>query len=354
MPLLPRNILIAVGLAIGVTAANAAGIGPGSPAPALDVKTWYKGTPVKGFDNDKIYVVEFWATWCGPCKQSIPHLTELAKKNTDVTFIGVSIWEDDNGTNIKKFVDEMGDKMDYNVCYSGNQTGMAETWMKAAAQNGIPSAFIIKNGQIQWVGHPMSMEKPLEDIKTGKFDLAAFKVEFEKSAEETRQQMAAREALGNAQKLIVAGKLPEAKAAISDIETKYPAVKPMVENLKFSLLAKEDPKAWETKAKTLAKDPASAQTLLSFAMTQLPNGDIAHGAKAIDLAVGAAKDGDLLTFYDAAVFYDQTKDYKKALSMIDRALASLPNSQFKDNKDAKTAIEKMKSDIAAKAKAASS
>jgi len=335
---------------MGITAAHASGIGPGSPAPALDVKTWYKGTPVKEFDKNKIYVVEFWATWCGPCKTSIPHLTEMAKKNKDVTFIGVSIWEDDNGSNIKQFVQEMGDKMDYNIGYSGNKTGMAVTWMEAAGQNGIPSAFVIKNGEIQWVGHPMSMEKPLEEIKSGKFDRAAFKTQFDAQAEQTRQQMAARQELATAGKLISDGKIADAKAKIAEIETKYPTVKPMLDNLKFSLLAKEDPAAWETKAKSLTKDPASVQTLINFAMSQIPNGDLAHGSMAIDLAVGAAKENDLLTFYNAAVFYDQTKDFKKALTLVDRALAALPNSQFKDNKDAKAAIEKMRSDVAAKAK----
>src|SRR5689334_9000078 len=120
---LNRLILVTAGLAFGISAVNAAGIGPGSPAPALDVKTWYKGKPVKGFEANKVYVVEFWATWCGPCIDSIPHVTKLAKANTDVTFIGVSIWEDEDKTKIQKFIDNMGEKMDYNVGYSGNKTG---------------------------------------------------------------------------------------------------------------------------------------------------------------------------------------------------------------------------------------
>ena len=62
----------------------------------------------------KNYVVEFWATWCGPCKASIPHLTELQKKNPSVTFIGVSVWEPDQDK-VKPFVEEMGDKMAYRV-----------------------------------------------------------------------------------------------------------------------------------------------------------------------------------------------------------------------------------------------
>lgn len=341
---------------MGITAAHADGIGPGSPAPALDVATWYKGTPVKTFDADKIYVVEFWATWCGPCKTSIPHITELAKKNKDVTFIGVSIWEDDNGTNIKNFVQEMGDKMDYNIGYSGNKTGMSTTWMQAAGQNGIPSAFIVKNGQIQWIGHPMSMEKPLDEIKVGKFDVAAFKATFDKQAEAARAERLAGTEVNAARMLIADGKYAEAKTKMADVETKYPAMKGQIENLRFALLAKENPGQWEAKAKGLAakKDPQSIQVLWMFAMDQTqPKGDLVNGAKAMDLAVGAAKENDLLVFYYGAMFFDKTKDYKKASAMIDKAIAAIPNSQFKDNKDAKAALEKMRTDITARAKASS-
>jgi thiol-disulfide isomerase/thioredoxin len=66
----------------------------GDPAPALKVSKFVKGSPVTKFEPGKFYVVEFWATWCGPCKTSIPHLTEMAKKYKDVQFVGVSVWEE--------------------------------------------------------------------------------------------------------------------------------------------------------------------------------------------------------------------------------------------------------------------
>lgn len=351
---LHRHILITAGLALGVTAANAAGIGPGSPAPALDVKTWYKGTPVKGFEKNKTYVVEFWATWCGPCITSIPHVTKLAKENKDVTFIGVSIWEEDEGTKIKDFIAKMGDKMDYNVGYSGNKTGMSQTWMEAAGQNGIPSAFIIKNQQIQWVGHPMSMDKPLAEIKAGTFDLAGFKTQFDKQAEATRAANAARAEVAAVQKMIADGKYADAKAKLNEIEAKSPAMKPQLESVRFALLAKEDPAAWEVKAKAMAasKDPVQVGNLVNFAMMQTQKGgDIAMGTKAMEWALDNAAENDLLAFYNGANFYSMIKEYKTGLKWANKAVAAIPNSQFKDNAQAKEAINKMRDDLASKANA---
>ena len=49
---------------------------------------------------------------------------------------------------------------------------MAKTWMEASGQNGIPTAFIVnKEGKIAWIGHPMEMERPLEKIIAGTWDL---------------------------------------------------------------------------------------------------------------------------------------------------------------------------------------
>ncbi len=162
------------------SAATAGGLSIGDPAPKLNVKKFVKGTPVTKFEKGKLYVVEFWATWCGPCRASIPHLTEMAKKNKDVTFIGVSVWEKDQGL-IAPFVAEMGAKMDYHVAMDavpvggdGNAGAMATTWMQAAEQSGIPTAFIInKESQVAWIGHPMTMEGPLAKIEAGQWDLKA-------------------------------------------------------------------------------------------------------------------------------------------------------------------------------------
>ncbi|MBS0196609.1 MAG: TlpA family protein disulfide reductase [Planctomycetes bacterium] len=140
----------------------------GDKAPTLAVSKWVKGDAVSGFEAGKVYVVEFWATWCGPCRASIPHLTELQKKNKDVVFMGIAASErmpkeggDTRLETLKKFVDDKGSEMDYRVGYDPDRK-MSETWMRPAGQDGIPCAFLVGgDGKIAWIGHPSDLEEPL-------------------------------------------------------------------------------------------------------------------------------------------------------------------------------------------------
>jgi len=145
----------------------------GDLAAPLQIAEWVKGKPVDlaSGEGKKIFVVEFWATWCGPCRASIPHLTELQKKfkDKDVVFIGVS---DEDVPTVKKFVEKMGDKMDYTVAVDTDRK-TSKGYMTAYGQGGIPTAFIVdKEGRMVWLGHPMGdLEKSLEQVVAGKFDL---------------------------------------------------------------------------------------------------------------------------------------------------------------------------------------
>ena len=173
-------------LAAGTLAANAT-LKIGDPAPKLQTGDWVQGEPVKEFQKDKAYIVEFWATWCGPCKQSIPHLNETYMKYKDkgLVVIGQDCWERDDKL-VAPFVEKMGDKMTYRVALddkSENKKGaMAVNWMEAAGQNGIPTAFIVdKQGVIAWIGHPMSMkESVLDQVLAGTYDVHKAAVQYEK------------------------------------------------------------------------------------------------------------------------------------------------------------------------------
>ena len=56
-------------------------------------EVWLQGTPVKEWEKDKVYIFEFWATWCGPCLAAMPHMEQLHqafKDNPGMQIIGVN------------------------------------------------------------------------------------------------------------------------------------------------------------------------------------------------------------------------------------------------------------------------
>lgn len=162
-------------LLIASSVSQAADLNVGDDAPKFAVNKFVKGEPVKELQPGQIYVIEFWATWCGPCIDNIPKITAMQKKyGNKVVFVGVSVFERDQ-TKVVPFVKQMGAKMNYRVAMdkvadkeASSKGHMATNWLKAAGQNGIPCAFIVnKEGKIAWIGHPGKMEKVLENVVAG-------------------------------------------------------------------------------------------------------------------------------------------------------------------------------------------
>lgn len=153
----------------------------GDKAPELKYGTWVKGSPITAFKRDHLYLFEFWATWCGPCIASMPHLSEFAKAHAnDLTVVAVNIWEDKSGKTpyetllpkVIKFVKGMGDKMAFNVTTDTKDEHMGNNWMKAARQGGIPTSIMVKNGIIQWIGHPVKLDSIYNLVMKGNYNLA--------------------------------------------------------------------------------------------------------------------------------------------------------------------------------------
>ena len=108
----------------------------GSPAPALDLE-WVQGKVENLSDASKTYVVEFWATWCGPCMRSIPHLNELSLKykTKGLVIMGIS---DETMGKVKPFVTKKGSAMSYPVAIDTSEKATTKNWREAAKQDGIP------------------------------------------------------------------------------------------------------------------------------------------------------------------------------------------------------------------------
>jgi len=169
--------LLIAGLLVAGVPAGAAELNIGDPAPKLEVSKWVKGKPVDlaAIKGKKIVVLDFWATWCGPCIESIPHLTALQRDLAakDVVIIGVTARDPGNTLKmVEKFVARWGDKMAYSIAFDKEEKAY-KAYMEATGQSGIPTAFVIdKSGRVAWIGHPtFGLDEVLEEVIAGKHDI---------------------------------------------------------------------------------------------------------------------------------------------------------------------------------------
>lgn len=127
----------------------------GDPPPDLNVD-FIQGDPVSLQDaiGKNVVVVEFWATWCGPCKFTIPHLSTLQRKYGDRGLIVIGVSNEDEET-VRPYVEAMGSEMDYRVALDRADTTNNKYFGGFARQGAYPTAFVIDgNGRVAWIGTP--------------------------------------------------------------------------------------------------------------------------------------------------------------------------------------------------------
>lgn len=313
--------------------ANSPKLTEGDPAPALEVEKWVKGSEVK-FEAGKVYVVEFWATWCAPCRAAMPHLSEIQKtlKDKGVTVIGVSSpGLRDKIDDVEKMVTEKGDMMGYTVAWD-RAGATVNNYMTAARLRGIPASFVIdQKGKVAWYGSPSELDFVLDEVVAGTWDHKSGPSKLKKMGEE-------REAVFADAESDPKGSLK----LLAEFETKYPKAVKDLQPIKYELqmMAGDYDAAYKTGAALV--DQAIAQknpeTLNMIAWNIVdPAGDVKK--KDVDFAMRAAaaavkltneKDGAILD--TLARCYWLKGDKVKAIELQKKAIAAMTKDQPEEMK----------------------
>jgi thiol-disulfide isomerase/thioredoxin len=325
---------------------------PGAKAPEIKVSEWVKNGELP---SGKLRVVEFWATWCGPCRASIPHLTELAKKYADkVDFAGISVYEhgDKIPELVKKFVADMGDKMDYHVALDATDKFMATNWMEAAEQPGIPTAFLVDgNDVVVWIGHPMNLEEPLKQAIEGKLDAEKVKKEFLDDINKQRESQKVGKEIQGAIADYKAGKKDVAEQRLDALVKANPEMTSQIQRTRlFQMYAPTDPACKELVKKLLKGKEEDLTVAVQYAsrLASTKDGD-KKTAKDIARAV-IKKAKTTLPLYVSSYVLFNTEDYKETLKAITKTLSALEKDPQKADieKQVTAGMTKLKTDTEAK------
>lgn len=132
----------------------------GDPAPPLVIDEWMQGEPIAEYSREKFYIVEFWATWCGPCIKAMPHLSEIADhyRADGLEVVAVTSASKNPHDAVEKFVSKRGKDLKFRFAFSETNE-VDESFMAAAGRQSIPCSFVIdRDGKIAFIGLPHDLD----------------------------------------------------------------------------------------------------------------------------------------------------------------------------------------------------
>ena len=323
----------------------------GSKAPALDIEHWVsdgegKFKHIKEFEKGKVYVVEFWATWCGPCVRSMPHLAELQEKYGEQGVTLISISDEDLDT-VTRFLEKevpnskktYGELTSVYCLTTDPDRSVSKDYMEAAGQNGIPTSFLVgKDGHIEWIGHPMYLDDPergdvLKNVLNDSWDREAEAKQFRKQQEVELAMMRLSQLLGT-------GKVDEALGILNKLidSTDDDAMVAQLKNIRFRVLMMQGGDAAMEAIEKMAEASADdAQQLNEIAwnayqmLNQMPSSDEKLVAAALGVAEKAAKvapeDGSVLDTLAHLVHFNG--DLDRAIELQTKAVEFSADPQLK-------------------------
>jgi cytochrome c biogenesis protein CcmG/thiol:disulfide interchange protein DsbE len=106
----------------------------------------------------KVVLLDFWATWCGPCKIEIPWFMDIERKNKDKGFEVLGVSMDDNGwEDVKPFLAEL--QVNYRVVIGNDDTAKNYGGVDA-----LPTTFLIdREGKIAAIHIGLASRREFED-----------------------------------------------------------------------------------------------------------------------------------------------------------------------------------------------
>ncbi|HEV2896366.1 MAG TPA: TlpA disulfide reductase family protein [Pseudaminobacter sp.] len=324
-----------------------------SPAPSIQVETWLRGKPLTSFEPGKVYIVEFWATSCGPCVDGMPHLIQLQEKyrKSGVEIVGVAAYEraptaDEARSNLDAWLTEKFSNLNYRMAF--DSTGeMKKLWMELSLSFGIPRSFVVdRDGHIAFIGCPTKLDEVLPKVLNGSWRAS----DQAKAAD--RERIAEGETIAREQaltkpiynKLRPAMQAEDWKTALSAVEE---GIAVLPDNLNFRQLQvnlllhnMRDMQAGLPVMRQFVRDAINrnSEDWMTVALDELfsPNLDHSHFPSAERLAMGKELSEHILALnppqgegpkfwsYPAvARYYHESGNKDRAIELIELALKSL-------------------------------
>ena len=147
-------------LVLVLFAADLSAASPGDPAIGFSLPDYLTGKTVSLDDYaGQVVYLDFWASWCGPCRKSFPFYDDLYKRLGGEAFTIIAVSLDENPSDALRFLDR--NQVEFPVVLDPSG-GSAEQWRVS----GMPSSFLIDTDQKvahAWVGFRSSHENEIED-----------------------------------------------------------------------------------------------------------------------------------------------------------------------------------------------